>query len=64
MSRSNPIVQVSELYQWNPRLASLPLEWPASAQLGGVLALTQRVGRREIVIGGFAGCAQVLRIPC
>lgn len=51
--------EVSELYQWNSDLAGLPLEWPAGGQLGGVIALKQRPGRRDIVIGGFAGCAQV-----
>lgn len=53
-------MQTSELYQWNAELAGLPLEWPAAAQLGGVIALSQRPGRRDLVIGGFAGCAQVL----
>lgn len=52
-------VQTSELYQWNEQQAGLPLEWPAAAQLGGVIALSQRQGRSDIVIGGFAGCAQV-----
>jgi hypothetical protein len=52
--------QTSELYQWNEQQAGLPLEWPAAAQLGGVIALSQRSGRSDIVIGGFAGCAQVL----
>ena len=52
--------QTSELYQWNAEQAGLPLEWPAAAQLGGVIALSQRAGRSDIVIGGFAGCAQVL----
>ncbi len=51
--------QVSELYQWNSQLAGLPLEWPAAGQLSGVIALKQRPGRRELVIGGFGGCAQV-----
>ena len=60
-------VQTSELYQWNEQQAGLPLEWPAAAQLGGVIALSQRSGRSDIVIGGFAGCAQVregLAAPC
>jgi hypothetical protein len=51
--------QTSELYQWNEQQAGLPLEWAAAAQLGGVIALLQRQGRSDIVIGGFAGCAQV-----
>ena len=45
----------------------MPLEWPAAAQLGGVIALSQRRGRSDVVIGGFAGCAQVrgrLAAPC
>lgn len=51
--------QISELHQWNAELAGLPLEWPAAAQLGGVIALCQRPQRSDIIIGGFAGCAQV-----
>ena len=44
-------------------MVGLPLEWEASGQLGGVLALGCCPGTPDMIVGGFAGCSQVCPQP-
>lgn len=54
--------EVPELFQWNNEMVGLNLEWPAYGELGGVLAIDQRRGYPEIIVGGFSGTTQIVAL--